>query len=39
MQAFSEDAHKDALVKRRINFVVEKGAMARLLKAGVSLTL
>ncbi len=39
MQAFPEDAHKDALVKRRIKFVVEKGAMARLLKAGTSLTL
>ena len=34
--AFSEDAHKDALVKRRIKFVVEKGAMARLFKAGTS---
>ena len=34
--AFSEDAHKDALVRRRVKFVVEKGAMARLFKAGTS---
>ncbi|GEM_PF-3111695 len=36
MWTFSEDDHKDALLKRRIKFVVEKGAMARLFKSGTS---
>ena len=32
--SFSDGAHRDALLKRRIKFVVEKGAMARLFKRG-----
>jgi hypothetical protein len=31
---FSADQHRDALIRRRIKFVVEKGAMARLFRAG-----
>ena len=34
MRILSERKHKEALVRRRIKFVVEKGAMARLFKAG-----
>lgn len=33
MKRFTEQAHRDALLRRRIKFVVEKGAMARLFKA------
>lgn len=33
---FSHEAHCDALLKRRIKFVAEKGAMARLFKAGTT---
>lgn len=31
---FSEDGHIEAVIKRRVKFVVEKGAMARLFKQG-----
>lgn len=34
MEAFTADEHRAALVRRRIKFVVEKGAMARLFKGG-----
>jgi len=34
MQPFTADQHHDALIRRRIKFVVEKGAMARLFRAG-----
>ena len=33
---FSEAKHLEAVIKRRIKFVVEKGAMARLFKKGVN---
>lgn len=33
---FTEKAHQEALLRRRIKFVVEKGAMARLFKGGTS---
>jgi len=33
---FTEEAHQEALLKRRIKFVVEKGAMAQLFKAGTN---
>lgn len=36
MKQFSEEKHRDALLRRRIKFVVEKGAMARLFKQGSS---
>jgi len=32
MTVFTEQQHRDALIRRRIKFVVEKGAMARLFK-------
>ncbi len=32
----SELRHKDALLRRRIKFVVEKGSMARLFRKGTS---
>ncbi len=34
MAIFTAEEHRDALIRRRIKFVVEKGAMARLFKAG-----
>ena len=34
MKAFSKKIHLEALIRRRIKFVVEKGAMARLFKKG-----
>ncbi len=34
MEAFSPEQHCEALIRRRIKFVVEKGAMARLFKGG-----
>ena len=34
MAIFTEEEHRDALIRRRIKFVVEKGAMARLFRAG-----
>lgn len=34
MGIFTAEEHRDALIRRRIKFVVEKGAMARLFKAG-----
>lgn len=34
MQPFSAEKHREALVRRRIKFVVEKGAMARLFQGG-----
>ena len=34
MKTFSRSQHRDALIRRRIKFVVEKGAMARLFCAG-----
>jgi hypothetical protein len=34
MKVFTPQQHLDALVRRRIKFVVEKGAMARLFRAG-----
>jgi len=34
MKTFSKKQHLDALLKRRIKFVVEKGAMARLFRCG-----
>ncbi len=39
MQAFSESAHKDALVRRRIKLVVGHPSMARLFKGGTSFIL
>jgi hypothetical protein len=30
MAIFTAEQHRDALIRRRIKFVVEKGAMARL---------
>jgi len=36
MEPFSSQQHFDSLIRRRIKFVVEKGAMARLFKAGSS---
>ncbi len=36
MKPFSAEEHRDALVRRRIKFVVEKGAMASLFRAGTS---
>jgi len=36
MKSFSDENHYDALVRRRIKFVVEKGAMARLFRKGTS---
>lgn len=36
MKPFSVKEHRDALVRRRIKFVVEKGAMARLFRGGTS---
>jgi hypothetical protein len=34
MPIFTAEEHHDALIRRRIKFVVEKGAMARLFRAG-----
>jgi len=34
MAMFTAEEHRDALIRRRIKFVVEKGAMARLFKGG-----
>ena len=34
MEIFERERHREALVRRRIKFVVEKGAMARLFKRG-----
>ena len=34
MDVFTQDQHREALLRRRIKFVVEKGAMARLFKRG-----
>ncbi len=34
MEVFSPEQHREALIRRRIKFVVEKGAMARLFKGG-----
>jgi hypothetical protein len=34
MAVFTQDEHREALIRRRVKFVVEKGAMARLFKAG-----
>ena len=34
MKIFERERHREALVRRRIKFVVEKGAMARLFKRG-----
>lgn len=36
MKPFSVEEHRDALIRRRIKFVVEKGAMARLFRKGTS---
>jgi len=36
VKKFTEKAHRDALLRRRIKFVVEKGAMARLFKGSTS---
>ncbi len=36
MKPFTPDEHRDALIRRRIKFVAEKGAMARLFKAGTN---
>lgn len=36
MKPFTPEEHRDLLIRRRIKFVVEKGAMARLFKAGSS---
>jgi hypothetical protein len=36
VKPFSPQQHRDSLIRRRIKFVVEKGAMARLFKAGSS---
>jgi len=34
MEIFTPEEHRQALIRRRIKFVVEKGAMARLFKGG-----
>lgn len=39
MAVFTEEQHLEALIRRRIKFVVEKGAMARLFKAGTNAAL
>jgi hypothetical protein len=36
MTTFTTEEHRDALIRRRIKFVAEKGAMARLFKAGTN---
>ncbi len=36
MKPFTPEQHREFLIRRRIKFVVEKGAMARLFKAGSS---
>lgn len=36
MKPFTPEQHRDSLIRRRIKFVVEKGAMARLFKGGSS---
>jgi hypothetical protein len=39
MNIFEQERHREALVRRRIKFVVEKGAMARLFKGGTNTAL
>ena len=39
MAVFTQEQHREALIRRRIKFVVEKGAMARLFKAGTNAAL
>src|SRR5262249_48275272 len=39
MEIFTAEEHRNALIRRRIKFVVEKGAMARLFLAGTHATL
>ncbi len=34
MKPFTPEQHRDALIRRRLKFVVEKGAVARLFKGG-----
>ena len=34
MKPFTPEQHREALIRRRVKFVVEKGAMARLFKGG-----
>lgn len=34
MEVFTREQHREALIRRRIKLVVEKGAMARLFKKG-----
>jgi hypothetical protein len=36
MNPFTPEQHRDALIRRRIKFVAEKGAMARLFKRGTN---
>ena len=36
MKPFTPEQHRNALIRRRIKFVVEKGAMARLFKSGTN---
>lgn len=36
MKPFTLEQHRDALIRRRIKFVVEKGAMARLFRSGTN---
>lgn len=36
MEPFTRDEHRAALVRRRIKFVAEKGAMARLFRKGTN---
>jgi len=39
MAVFTQEQHREALIRRRIKFVAEKGAMARLFKAGTNAAL
>lgn len=39
MAIFTQEQHREALIRRRIKFVVEKGAMARLFRAGTNAAL
>jgi hypothetical protein len=34
VEVFTQEQHREAIIRRRIKFVVEKGAMARLFKGG-----
>lgn len=36
MKPFTHEQHREALIRRRIKFVVEKGAMARLFRGGTN---